>query len=202
MKLLFTAAALFASFTANAEYKASDRAALVRQLEDSRQGLALVLEGMTAEQSNFKPDSKIWSPTEVVEHLVLMEDLLMGMLKETMEKTKPIPDAQKLPDPSAMDASILKSVPDRSQKAQAPEQAKPKGNYRHWEEAFNAFSERRLKTVDFVNKTKADLRRYQLQTPMGTMDAHQWLLLLAAHTDRHIAQIHEAKSHELFPKSN
>lgn len=200
MKLLFTAAALLASITANAEYKESDRSTLVRQLEQSRQGLVLVLEGMTAEQSNFKPDSKIWSPTEVVEHLLLMEDLLVGMLKETMEKTKPVPDAQKLPDPSSMDAAILKSVPDRSQKAQAPEQARPKGNYRNWEEAFNAFSERRLKTVEFVNKTKADLRRYQLQTPMGTMDAHQWLLLLAAHTDRHIAQIHEVKGHELFPK--
>ena len=200
MKFSVTALTLLFAFTATAEYKDSDRSTLVRQLEQSRQGLVLVLEGMTAEQSNFKPDSKIWSPTEVVEHLFLMEDLLMGMLKETMEKTKPVPDAQKLPDPSAMDAAILKSVPDRSQKAQAPEQAQPKGNYRNWEEAFNAFSERRLKTVEFVNKTKADLRRYQLQTPMGTMDAHQWLLLLAAHTDRHIAQIHEVKGHELFPK--
>ncbi|MBL8175908.1 MAG: DinB family protein, partial [Bryobacterales bacterium] len=181
----------------SAEYKASDRANLVRHLETSRSIVAVALEGMTAEQSNFKPDSKVWSPTEIVEHLVLIEDFLVGILNQAIEKGKPVPDTEKLPDPSELDAAILRSVPDRTQKAQAPEQGIPKGNYRHWEEAFTEFSARRIKTIEFVQKTKVDLRRYRLETPMGPMDGHQWLLFLAAHTERHQNQIAEARGHEL-----
>lgn len=201
MKLCLAAAILlFASVQARAEYKASDRSTLVRHLESSRQVISVALEGMSAEQSNFKLDSKIWSATEVVEHLALIEDLLMGMLKQAMENGKPIPDTEKLPDPSAMDAAILKSVPDRTQKAQAPEQAVPKGNYRNWEEAYREFSAKRLKTIEFVENTKADLRRYKMETPMGSMDAHQWLLVLAAHSERHQYQIADLRNNELFPK--
>lgn len=185
---------------AQAEYKAADRSALVRQLEDSRQLISVVLEGMSAEQSNFKPENKVWSATEVVEHLILIEDMLMGILKQAMENTKPVPDSEPLPDPAQMDAAILKSVPDRSQKAQAPAQAVPKGNYRDREEAYREFSARRLKTIEFVQKTKADLRRYRLQMPTGTVDAHQWLLFLAAHTERHMHQIAAIKEQELYPK--
>lgn len=191
---------VFSAFHAGAEYKAADRSTLVRHLESSRQIISVALEGMSAEQSNFKPESKIWSPTEVVEHLILIEDFLMGILRQTLEKSKPVPETEKLPDPSEMDAAILKSVPDRSQKAQAPEQAVPKGNYRNWEEAYREFSAKRLQTIEFVQKTKVDLRRYRLQTPQGVLDGHQWLLFLAAHTERHQYQIADAKNHELFPK--
>ena len=197
---LATALAFMALVPAKGEYSAEDRSTLKRHLESSRQMIAVALEGMNVEQCNFKPDSKVWSATEVVEHLVLIEDLLMGILKQTMETTKPVPDSEKLPDPSAMDATILKSLPDRSQKAQAPEQAIPKGNFRDWEEAYREFSARRLKTIEFVEHTKADLRRYRLQTPLGTVDAHQWLLLLSAHSERHQYQIAELKENEFFPK--
>jgi hypothetical protein len=187
---------LMAVSPARAEYKASDRSTLIRHLESSRQVISVALEGMTVEQSNFKPDSKIWSQTEVVEHLILTEDMFVGIL----EKSQPVPETEKLPDPSELDAAILRSVPDRSQKAQAPEQAVPKGNYRNWEEAYREFAAKRLKTIEFVEKTKLDLRRYRIATPSGNMDAHQWLLFLAAHTERHQHQIAELKNHELFPK--
>jgi len=191
---------LIAALQAGAEYKAADRSTLVRHLESSRQVISVALEGMSAEQSNFKPDSKVWSPTEVVEHLILIEDFLMGILRQTLENGKPVPETEKLPDPSEMDAAILKSVPDRSQKAQAPEQAVPKGNYGNWEEAYREFSAKRLQTIEFVQKTKADLRRYRLQTPQGNLDGHQWLLFLAAHTERHQYQIADLRNNEFFPK--
>ena len=200
MTSLATALVLLASVPLHAEYSDSDRTALIRHLDDSRKVVAVALEGMSADQSNYKPESKVWSQTEVVEHLALMETMLMGMLKQALETTKPVPETQKMPDPSAMDAAILKNVPDRSQKAQAPEQAVPKGSFRNWEDAFQEFSARRRKTIEFVQNTKLDLRRYMIETPMGSMDAHQWILFIAAHTERHQYQIAEMKNNEFFPK--
>lgn len=181
------------------EYKDADRQSAIALLETSRQSVAIVLENMSAEQSNFTPDGKMWSVTSVLEHLTLMEDLLMGFLVKTLDG-EPVPDTQKLPDPSKMDHQVQTAVSDRTQKAQAPEQAVPKGNYRDREEAFTQFSIKRAKTVEFLQKNKKDLRRYQFDSPMGKLDGQQWVILMAAHTERHMKQIEEMKKHEQFPK--
>ena len=36
---------------------------------------------------------------------------------------------------------------------------------------------------------------------LGSIDAYDWILMLAAHTERHTAQIKEIKADPNFPKS-
>jgi hypothetical protein len=184
------------------EYSDKDRQAVVLRLLDARQMVGLAVSGMTVEQSNFKLASEVWSVTEVIEHLTRAEDFLFGFLKETIEKGKPVADDQPLPDPAEMDKKILEGVSDRTNKAKAPEQAVPRGDYAHWEDALKAFSEKRGNTTTFVETYKGDLRRYFIESPMGKLDGHQWLLLMAAHTERHVKQISELMQHQSFPKSN
>lgn len=194
--VLVTAVALHA-----AEYSEKDRTALLEQLEQGPRLLAVVLESVSAEQARFQPDSSRWSILQVVEHLVLAEKFLFDILKETLDKSKPLPDEQPLPDPEPMDRMILRQVADRSQKAKAPEQLIPKDRFSNRDEAQLEFAKRRENTMEFVRNTKLDLRRYRLQGPAGPIDAHQWLLMMAAHTERHAKQIEEIKSHELYPKN-
>jgi hypothetical protein len=184
------------------EYSETDRKTVVLRLRDARQMVGLAVSGMTVEQSNFKPASEVWSVTEVIEHLTRSEDFLFEFLKNILENGKPLPDDQPLPDPAEMDKKVLEGVADRTNKAKAPEQAVPRGDYRHWEEALQAFSERRGKTTTFAETFKGDLRRYFIESPMGKLDGHQWLLLMAAHTERHVKQITELMQHESYPKSN
>ncbi len=181
-------------------YSQQDRESALAELENSRISLSAALESVTQKQSEFRPDSNTWSVLQVVEHLALSENFLFGLMKQMLDQTKPVPDEEKLPDPREMDQLILTRIPDRSQKAKAPEQATPKDAYRNRDEALLAFAQRREKTMEFVRETKLDLRRSRGPSPVGTMDAHQWLLMIAAHTNRHVQQIEELRRHELFPK--
>jgi hypothetical protein len=191
---------LLTTVLAAGTYSQQDRDSALAELDNSRIALSVALESVTQKQSEFRSDSGTWSILQVTEHLVLAESFLFGLMKQLLDQTKPVPDEEKLPDPREMDHLIVTRVPDRSQKAKAPEQATPKDAYRNRDEAFTEFSQRRLKTMEFVRETKLDLRRYRGPSPIGPMDAHQWVLMIAAHTNRHIQQIEELKRHELFPK--
>jgi hypothetical protein len=183
------------------QYSKEDREALVGQLAESKRELVIAVEGLNEQQSTWKPDSATWSVLEVMEHLVRMEDFLFGILQDALEKSKPVADDVRLPNPEEMDQRILLQMPDRSQKAKSPEQGLPKEAYQNRDEAFLAFAQKREKTIEFVRTTKLDLRRYRINSPFGPIDAHQWLLMVSAHTQRHIKQIDELKHHELFPKA-
>lgn len=183
------------------QYTNEDREALVGQLAESKRELVVATEGLNQEQSTWKPDSATWSVLEVMEHLARMEDFLFGILEEALEKTEPIADDARLPNPAETDQRILLQMPDRSVKAKSPEQGLPKETYQNRDEAFVAFAQKRGKTMEFVRTTKLDLRRYRINSPFGPIDAHQWLLMVSAHTQRHIKQIDELKRHELFPKA-
>ena len=64
-----------------------------------------------------------------------------------------------------------------------------------------AFRERRGKTIDYASKTKDDLRARVGDSPIGPLDAYQWLLFIAGHSERHLAQLREVKADPKFPKA-
>jgi hypothetical protein len=56
--------------------------------------------------------------------------------------------------------------------------------------------------LDYVRSGQDDLRHHVAQHPAGyTLDGYQWILLLSAHTQRHVAQIEEVKADPSFPKN-
>jgi hypothetical protein len=197
---LFLSALLLVPGLFAGEYSKDDRATLISYLDNTKAGLASTLETVNQEQSEFQPNPNRWSILQILEHLVLTEDYLRGILTKALETGKPVPDSEALPDPSDMDKAIRKGIADRSQKAQAPREAVPEGRYRNRDEAFFDFAKRREKTMELVRTTKHDLRRVRIQSPMGPLDGHQWLLMLAAHTERHAEQVVEVMRHESYPK--
>lgn len=180
-------------------YSQEDRETLLARLDETRREVVVSTESVTHKQSTWTDDSNRWTILQVLEHIALTEDYLFGLLEKSLADAKPIDANQKLPDPSAQDAAIVKMLSDRSQKAKAPEEAKPRDKYRNRDEAMLAFTKSREKTATFVRTTQLDLRRYKMKTPLGELDAHQWILMITAHTHRHALQIEEVLRNPEYP---
>ncbi len=174
-----------------------DRA--VAYLESTKKGVVDATKGLSDAQWNFKPAPDRWSIAEVVEHLAAAEDLIRGMTQEQVMKSPAITPR----DPAELkkiDDGVLAQVPDRSHKAQAPEPLKPTNRFGSPDEAEKHFLESRATTEEFV-KTTTDLRAHATDSPMGVkLDGYEWVLLIAAHSERHTKQILEVKADPGFPK--
>jgi hypothetical protein len=53
--------------------------------------------------------------------------------------------------------------------------------------------------VEYVKSTQDDLRAHGFQGPTGYVDGYQFLLSVAAHCERHAAQIAEVKASAGYP---
>lgn len=169
----------------------------VKYLEETRDKFLASVEGLSEAQWKYKPAPDRWSVAEVAEHIALSEGIILQLVTDRVMKTP----AARPPVGSATDESVVKGITDRSGKFQAPEMLKPTGKWATREELTKDFLAGRGKTVAYVKETQDDLRAHSAPHPvLKTIDAYQWLLLLAAHSARHTAQIEEVKADPNFPK--
>jgi hypothetical protein len=85
-------------------------------------------------------------------------------------------------------------------KVKAPAPLVPSGQFATPELAAAEFSKRRDATIDYADNTNDPLRSHAGEGPAGeTNDPYQVLLLLAAHSGRHTAQILEVKASPGYP---
>jgi hypothetical protein len=153
--------------------------------------------GLSDAQWNFKSAPDRWSVAEVTEHIAAGEAMLQGMIFEQIMKSPAQPEAT---DEKAVDDQVLAMIPDRGHKAQAPEPLKPTNRFGSPQESLKHFIESRQKTEDFL-KQHDDLRTHAADSPLGKkLDAYQWILFVAAHSERHTKQINEVKADPNFPK--
>jgi DinB superfamily len=125
-----------------------------------------------------------------VEHLALVEEFVAQNVLGGIAKA-PAPAADR--DYKQIDAMILAKVPDRSTKAQAPPPITPTGRWTP-AEALEHLLAARAQTVALFKSTP-DLRQHVINHPaFGPLDGYEWVLTVAAHTDRHTKQILEVKA--------
>jgi DinB superfamily len=174
----------------------ADKDKAMAYLESTRKGVLDATKGLSEAQWNFKPAPDKWSVAECVEHIAAAEDFIRGMVVDNVMKAPAVPDR----DIAKLDASVLNMIPDRSQKQQAPEPLKPTNRFGSPEGSLKHFVESRKTTEDFLKKTP-DLRAHAADSPLGAkLDAYEWILFTAAHSDRHTKQILEVKADPNFPK--
>ena len=199
----FAAAAAFVALASAApradEISAQDRTKVVQYLTATRDQVIAESAQLSEAQWNFKAAPDRWSVGEVVEHLALTEEFLRGLQQKTV--SGPVATAEQRAATKGKDETILKAIPDRTQKAQAPEPLRPTMKLGSQADVVKAFRERRGKTLDYAGKTTDDLRAHVAESPIGPVDAYQWLLFIGAHTERHLAQIREVKATAQFPKT-
>jgi DinB superfamily len=194
--------ALFAAAadTANdATLSKQDREFAIKYLKETEKDFLKSVKGLSDEQWKFKPAPDKWSVAEVSEHITLAEDFLPKMISDQIMKS-PEASAEKRAAVKGKEEQILKMIPDRSQKAQAPEQLKPHNTFASRDELLKAFKSKREANIKYIKDTQDPLHAHIAPSPIGEFDAYQWMIFMAAHSKRHTAQIEEVKADANFPK--
>lgn len=174
-----------------------ERTQAIKYLEQTRAGVIAATKGLTEAQWNFKPATNKWSVAEVTEHIAAAEDFLRDMITN---KVMTAPGRTNAEDVKALDAMVLKMIPDRSHKVSAPEPLQPNNRFGSTKDSLKHFRASRAQTIAFL-KTTEDLRGHALNSPLGKqLDGYEWVLFLAAHSERHTKQIEEVKADPAFPK--
>jgi hypothetical protein len=173
---------------------AAERDKAQRYLAETRKGVQDAVKGLTEAQWKFKPAPDRWSVAECVEHLAIGEDLLHAILGRLAQAPPPPADY----DAARVDAMLLRDVPDRSTKYQAPEPAQPTGKVTP-AAALEHFLASRQETVNLLRNTP-DLRAHAIKhIVFGSLDGYEWIIAVAAHSARHTKQILEVKADPNFP---
>ncbi len=176
---------------------AADRDRAMKYLESTKQGVINATDGLSDAQWNFKPEPDRWSVAEVTEHIAAAEGFIRGMIVEQVMKAPARPDGD---DVAALDELVMAKVPDRSNKRQAPDPIKPTNRYGSGPASLKAFMDSRAQTEEFLT-SHDDLRAHATDSPFGKkLDGYQWVLYIAAHSERHTKQILEVKADPNFPK--
>jgi hypothetical protein len=175
-----------------------ERAAAVSELESSRRRLLEALAGVTDEQWSRRVAADRWSIAECAEHVTAAEFPLAKFIA-TAATAQPSEDDRR--EIRGKDEFVRRHMRDRSQRGEAPERIRPKGRFATQEETIRTFEERRGANLDYVRETSEPLRdRFAPHPFAGVIDGYQWVLFLAAHTDRHAAQIEEIRAQACHPE--
>ena len=191
-----TGAVVFSSSLLAGDVTKADRDMLVDHLKRTEAAFLKSIDGVSDAQWTWKSAPDRWSVAETSEHITKAEDLLRSTV-EGMMKAPAAPDI--LAKTKGKEEVILKNIPDRTRKAQAPEPLVPKGTFATKAALIDAFKAARAKTLAIATGT-SDLRAYGMAGfPIGEIDAYQGILFLSAHTERHTKQIEEVKATAGYP---
>jgi hypothetical protein len=194
--LLLCAAVSFAPAVFAQTLSQADREKGVKYLEQTRDAIVADTKNLTPAQWNFKAAPDKWSVAQTLEHIALAED---GFFQTITEKVMKSPAGAPDRDTAKLDTLVLGMVPDRSTKRQAPPDLVPTGRWTP-AETLDHFLKSRARTIEFL-QTTPDLRQHVMDSPLGPLDAYEWVLFTAAHSERHTKQILEVEASPNFPKN-
>jgi hypothetical protein len=166
----------------------SDRDELLERLNAGRGELLAAVEEMTDEQAVVRPASGGWSALECVEHVAIVETMLLRRLTTQSAAAEEEMSREREAAVYARLAAL------RGCKMEAPEFSHPQGRYTTLGEAVGAFLDVRECTVEWLENCDPDLRRRAVEHPLlGPTSAYQFILIMAAHPARHAHQIVEGR---------
>jgi hypothetical protein len=177
-------------------YTDQEKQQVLQHLDRGRDVLLEATVGLSEAQANFKPSQDSWSVAQIVEHLAMVEDRVIGRVLQLLEVSPAVQEG-KVED---SDAVLIAKVMDRSKKYRAPDVVQPAGE--PLADSFERLTVSRSKLADLLKSAPPDFRERSMPHPVfGPLDAHQWLVALAGHCGRHTLQICETKSAANFPSN-
>ena len=176
----------------------ADRERGVQYLLKTKNAILDATKGLSDAQWNFKRAPDRWSVAQVLEHIAKAEGLLFKMASEQAMKGPPRPVGVNVKE---IDELVVARVPDRSKKAEAPDPLRPSNEFGSAAASLKHFVESRDKTIKYLQSAQG-LRDHAIDGPIGQrLDPYEWLLFVAAHSERHTKQINEVKADPNFPKA-
>ncbi len=172
---------------------AGERQRLVAHLEMTERWLEDEVKNLSDAQLRFKMTPTSWSVEEVVMHLAIAEPQYWDQFKQSLAKP-PQPDFK----PQATDTAMLWYGIDRTQRTTTGEARVPRDQFPTMKASLASFKKLRAEMMQTAKDTQEDLRGRQFLT--ASQDLYQWFLMISTHSQRHIMQIREVKTHKDFPK--
>ena len=179
------------------EVTQTEKERALQYLESTKANLLESTKSLSEAQWNFKPGPDRWSIAQVMEHIAASEDFIRdSLLKEKVMISAAGPPNR---DVKKIDEAVVMMIPDRTHKAQAPGPLVPNNRFGSPEGSLKHFLESRATTEQYL-KTTAGLRDHVMDGPVGKMDGYEFILFIAAHSERHTKQIEEVKADPNFPR--
>jgi uncharacterized protein YndB with AHSA1/START domain len=185
-----------AGSAASSRPSAEESAKAEQYLIATRDELLHAVSDLSNTQWRFKPAPDCWSIGENVEHIVIVENRVHGIVDGLRDSQATEPGLIE----KQIDEAVLAQIRQRAIKWQAPERIRPTGQWNR-AEALEQFAVSRSRTFHLLAQAPA-LRGQVVPHPvLGPMDGYQWILAAAAHSARHTDQIAEVKAGDGFPAS-
>ena len=172
-----------------------ERAMAWEELAAARTAFLTAIDGLTDAQWRFRAEAGTWSIAEIAEHVALVAESVTGLVRGPLLATAPTDEPTE-----AKEEMIRRRLPDRSRKVSAPDRFMPVGPWSTREAVAHAYARPREELLAWLETTDAPLRGHRLpHFRLGMMDGVEWLVFLAAHDQRHVAQIAEVKRAAGYP---
>ena len=172
------------SYAQNGKISSAEREFLLNFLDITETDLTSTISTMTDEQWNFKPTPEAWSPAQVMAHVNSAETIVFADIKSVMEKAEEEANKEKNED-----AWLIGKVTDRGIKVKTPLENDPESTTK--EITLKQFKDTRASIKEYLTDKKLALRSHYGKSPYGPADAYQMFLVIAAHSQRHHAQMQE-----------
>jgi hypothetical protein len=169
-----------------------DRQRLIAHFEMTNSWIADEVAHLSPAQLHFRPSPSAWNIIDCVEHLTLAEPEYWKMYQSAMKSP-----ASKEESPSE-DIDRMWYGIDRTERAVTTPSETPKSRYQDVAPALQAFLSLRATMLSYIRTTQEDWRHHMI--PDWDRDGYQWLLMISAHSQRHILQIREIKHSPGFPR--
>lgn len=165
------------------------------QLNTARSLLLSVLDGLSDDQLNWKPDDFTWSISQVVQHIAMVESGSSQTIRLGLEQE---------PNFIPFDIPLQKQILDRSKKVNAPERLHPSGDPKTMSQLKEILRNSREEFMDTLATIEEDITVLEKTSPpvshpvFGHMSTWQWIVAVPLHEERHIKQIEELKTRLQF----
>jgi uncharacterized damage-inducible protein DinB len=167
-------------------------------LETTKREFLKSIEGLTDAQLTFKAKETKWCIMDCAEHIALAERSLFSVIQKSLNEPADSLNKKHL---RMTEKKIITRLTFRRIKVKAPEKIKPSGTFATIEAIKQAFTTQRDSAIQYVATTVAPLHYHFWKHPAtGKIDLYQTIILMSAHTKRHILQIEEVKKQSKFPK--
>jgi hypothetical protein len=168
---------------------AIDRDHVAERLDASRRRLLAFGRALGPAQWTARPTAPgRWTAGDVMEHLALTEWTVLAFVRGPLQAASPAPRATALDRTS--DDALWRAVVDPRVPLDAPERLRPTARWPRPAAHLAAFDAERSATLAYLRATGDPLRAVVAPHPtFGLLDGCQWLLYLAAHTERHLVQL-------------
>jgi DinB superfamily len=158
--------------------------------------------GLSGAQWDFKPSPEQWSLAQTLEHIVVVQEVIIGRVRDQLPSAPPPMEH----DTQQVDAIVVYHFAGRLMKFKGPEVVMPASRWTP-DQALDRFLENSA-TLNQLLASTPGLRAHGLDSPPlkavtqgkhQVMDGYQWILAAGSHTERHVKQMLEVKAHADFP---